>query len=295
MSDKTLSPRYELIKKIGQGAYGYVYKALDRRGRTIALKVMEISMSNKVLIEQTEKEVRILQDLTAGCEQHFIICYYGSYYDEEQELFYIEMEYIEGEDLYEFLQRNKLSDEMRYYYLLLFALDVSVGLKYIHSKGYVHNDIKLDNIMIDKNTGVPKMLYKPKIIDFGLSCKIEKGKNSCVYEGGTPDYIPPEYFRNNGERSPESDMWALGVTLFAGATLKPGVIEPVYPFDMDNIQSEVLQPESKYPRLKTSNDLLNRITNNLIIKNPYERLTPDQVIRVIDRNLVRPEKYRPKN
>ena len=80
-------------------------------------------------------------------------------------------------------------------------------MKYIHSKGVSHRDIKLDNILIDINSYI-------KICDFGVAKKIKKGEmfnDQC----GTPAYIAPEIFRGNGYDGSVSDVWSAGVVLYA--------------------------------------------------------------------------------
>ncbi|GAH16449.1 unnamed protein product, partial [marine sediment metagenome] len=183
---------YELVKKIGEGTYGKVYKVKRKSdNKTIALKVINIPVGNDELIDISKKEVEYLKTLSFPECNPFIICYYDSYYDPISRDFLIEMEYIEGTDMFDFIleSNNKNTKEIYYYFLLLIAKDIAKGLKYIHSKNIIHNDIKLENIMIN-----PK--YTPKIIDFGLACHTKYNKNVgkyCESDGGTPSYVSPEY------------------------------------------------------------------------------------------------------
>jgi serine/threonine protein kinase len=83
------------------------------------------------------------------------------------------------------------------------------GLKYIHSSGVAHKDIKPDNILINPET------LDTKIIDFGLSCDNQNG-NQCVF-GGATAYMDPMYFTQSGmtfEDMQKGDLWALGLTLY---------------------------------------------------------------------------------
>ncbi|GAH09601.1 unnamed protein product, partial [marine sediment metagenome] len=177
----------------------------------------------------------------------FIICYYNSYYDPSTRQFLIEMEYIDGEDMFNFVldSGEKNNSELHYYLLLLMTKDLAKGLKYIHSKNILHNDIKLENVMIDRN-------YVPRIIDFGLACHTlfkEHLGQYCDSVGGTPDYIAPEFFKLK-MRTPATDMWALGILLYI-AVMKE------YPYGENyNVQDLFYKIENnKAPKINTSNEL----------------------------------------
>ena len=154
----------------------------------------------------------------------------------------------------------------------------------------MHNDIKPENIMIQKDT------YVPKLIDFGLTCTINKvskeqseGKypeDHCIRYAGTLLYVAPEYIKYKGLKIPASDMWSLGVTLYTAATGNrlykarnvQELIKEIKDFDNGPI-----------PRLNTSNELLNTIVNNLLLLNPSERLKPKDIVEMVDKNARKPE------
>ena len=110
----------------------------------------------------------------------FISCFKNSYEDEKY--IYLVMEYIEGQDLFQFLEEKGNLPEIevaKIFYKILLALD------HIHSQGVIHRDIKLENIMIDEDEN-------PKIIDFGLSKDTnldEKVETNIV---GSKIYMAPE-------------------------------------------------------------------------------------------------------
>jgi len=273
-SNRTLKD-YEIIQELGKGSQGVVYKAKRKSdGKIIALKVMDINPLQKKKINIAKKEVEFLKTLSEPVCNPFVICYYGSSYDEKDGKFLIEMEYIEGMNMADFIKLIG-NDKIRYYYLLLIARDIAQGLKYMHSKNIIHRDIKLANIIIQKDT------FIPKIIDFGLSCFVE----SCKGISGTPNYLPPELL-TDGKTYPASDMWSLGVTLFRGAMriapFKSG-------FGKDKAKELYKNIKNNNRRnITTSNKLLNDIVDHLLIYNIYLRRTPDQIIKLTD-NIERPE------
>jgi len=267
---------YEIIKKIGSGAFGTVYQARrNSDNKLIALKVINIPKGKENLVDISYKEVEYLKKLSDPTCNPFTICYYDSYYNSDSNQFFIEMEYIDGTDMFDFVMRAKSGNYVKLYHylLLLIAKDLAIGLKYIHSKDLIHNDIKLENIMIDEE-------YTPRIIDFGLACHTRSKENLgkyCVNTGGTPWYLSPEYFESN-IRTPASDMWALGVTLYTAVTGE-------YPYevesgDIQELFSKIINTEP--PKLNTSNEQINDIVNGLLNKNPNQRYTADDLIRKLE-------------
>ncbi len=275
--EKTIND-YEIIEEVGRGESGTVYKAKrSSDGKLIALKVIDIPPEQEKSIERSKEEIEYLKILSTPQCNPFVICYYDSSYDSSKRQFLIEMEYIEGKDMKTFIDELKQnnSDEVVYYYLLLIAKDLAKGLEYIHSKGIVHNDIKLENVIIDET-------FTPRIIDFGLSCmpKLLLQKY-CLSHGGTPNYIPPEYFSEN-KKFPASDMWALGVLLYKAATGQ-------FPYGhgtVPKIFKRIINREP--PKLTTGNHQLNAVVNGLLVKDRTKRLKGSQVLselQTIDRPL----------
>lgn len=265
---------YEIIDKLGRGQFGMVYKAKrNTDGKLIALKVIDVNPGDEKLVEVSKKEVQYLKELSTPSCNPFVICYYGSHWNPDTRQFFIEMEYIDGKEMFDFVleSRAKNNPEVHQYLLLLIAKDLAQGLKYIHSNNVLHNDIKLENIMIDGS-------YTPRIIDFGLSCNAYKGSMGkyCQATGGTPWYIAPEFFSKK-TRTPGTDMWALGVTLYTAAMGK-------YPYDVDKGPDAIQRLFNKIiyeepTTLNTNNTQLNNIVNGLLNKNPDNRYTADDVIR----------------
>lgn len=275
--EKTLED-YDLIKEVGTGSYGKVYQAMRKSdGEVIALKVIELYGVNNRLIEATKKEVEYLNRLSVPSCNRFIICYYDSYHDVKNGKFLIEMEYIDGKDLHKYLDQARadgVPEEELYNILLLIVKDVAEGLKYIHSRGVIHNDIKLENIMIDKNN-------VPRIIDFGLSCfsKPDRERNGvyCRARGASGYYVPPEYVTPS-KRYPESDLWALGVMIFRAVynRFPIGSTKDTWQTMMARVQVDAI------PKLASSNIKLNTIVDNLLVRDVNARWTPDQVIQEIE-------------
>ena len=260
---------YEKIKLLGKGNFGEVHSAITPEGKTIALKVIDLPRNNPRLLEETRNEIGALRRLSQnGCNSH-VVCYYDSFYDSYNNKLLIEMEYIKGSSLTTYVNKlkNEYPADIGYYKLLLLTRDIADGLQYIHNRGVVHNDIKPDNIMVSENNEN----NVSKIVDFGLACNtVTTGGKYCIKDGGSPNFIPPEYTTQNKVRYPASDMWALGVSLYQLATGR-------LPFNLYGVRSipDLLNVIATRPtfRLNTTNQQLNELVNGLLVKDPRYRLS----------------------
>ncbi|HEX9254927.1 MAG TPA: serine/threonine-protein kinase, partial [Candidatus Angelobacter sp.] len=192
--------RYEITGELGRGAMGVVYKALDPTiGRTVALKTMRLDVHGldaKEMVRRFQNEAR-----AAGVLNHpNIVTIYDA--GEQDGIFYIAMEFIEGTTLHEVLaeQRVLATDQV-----LQLTRQICRGLDYAHSNGIVHRDIKPANIMITGNGTV-------KIMDFGIA----KSGGQVTNTGqvlGTPNYMAPEQVKGR-QLDGRSDLFSLGVILY---------------------------------------------------------------------------------
>jgi len=121
----------------------------------------------------------------------------------DQSFVYVELEYVRGKCLIDMIvEQGKLSESR----CRLILQQLLSAISYLHSRGWVHRDLKPDNIVFDPQTG------QIKLIDFELSTRFQKGTR-LSQRSGTIHYLSPEVRRQNYE-GPESDAWSLGVTLY---------------------------------------------------------------------------------
>ncbi|HEX7960974.1 MAG TPA: serine/threonine-protein kinase, partial [Terriglobales bacterium] len=196
--------RYEIVAELGRGAMGVVYKATDPNiGRLVALKTMRLDVHG---IEHAEMSRRFRNEgRAAGTLNHpNIVTIYDAH--EVDGLFYIAMEYIEGETLQAvMLERKALATEK----VIGYTKQICAGLDYAHGKGIIHRDIKPANIMITPHETV-------KIMDFGIA-KSGAGLTSDGRVLGTPSYMSPEQVRGRPIDG-RSDLFGLGVMLYEMVT-----------------------------------------------------------------------------
>lgn len=143
-------------------------------------------------------------------DSEYIVKLYKS--DETEKFLYLIMEYCNGGDL----KKDQIKQPNRVYSLdnaTTILADVIRGLEVVHTQGYIHRDIKIDNILVsEKENGikVTHILFQVyKVADFGLSKMTERGETVL----GTGNYMSPEIYREETYGF-EVDMWAFGVVLF---------------------------------------------------------------------------------
>ncbi|KQV97634.1 serine/threonine-protein kinase [Rhizobacter sp. Root1221] len=198
---KTLG-RYRVEREIGRGAMGAVYLGTDPKiGRPVAIKTMALSKEFHG-DELTEARQRFFREAeTAGRLQHpDIVTIFDA--GEDQDLAFIAMEYLKGEDLQRYTQNLlPVADVVR------IAARVAEALAYAHSQGVVHRDIKPANVMIDLAADLVK------VTDFGIARIADSSRTRTGMVLGTPSFMSPEQMA--GRRvDGRSDLYSLGVMLY---------------------------------------------------------------------------------
>ena len=139
------------------------------------------------------------------------------------------------------------------------------GLQYIHKKKIVHRDIKLDNVLIDLTNTV-------KICDFGVSRILQPG--DVMYEHcGTPAYIAPEIFKDEGYEGFSCDIWSAGVTLYY-------MLAGIQPFKASKIEDlkEIILKGQFDPIEEVSKEA-NDLIKGMLELNPNKRFTIEEILK----------------
>jgi hypothetical protein len=198
--------RYGIVRVIKSGGMGAVYAAEDAQGRRYAVKELLDRVG-----DESERQERITgflteADLLKGIVHPQIPQLFESWSDpfidqasgERRMHYYLVLEYIDGEDLEQRLEREGAQSEAR---VLRWAANLCDVLSYLHHNDLIYRDLKPSNIMI---TGLGDEL---KLIDFGIVMR----RNTRGTLIGTPGYSPPEQYQ--GFATQASDIYALGATL----------------------------------------------------------------------------------
>src|SRR5271169_4950540 len=195
-----LGERYEILKRLGEGGMGAVYKARDRElDLVVALKVIRPELAgNPEILKRFKQELILARQVT---HKNVIRIFDLGMADGRK---FITMDYVEGRDLKSVLvERGKLPPEEA----VPIIQQVCRGLEAAHSEGVVHRDLKPQNIMVDADGRV-------WVMDFGLARSMETaGITRTGALMGTPDFMSPEQAR--GEKvDARSDLFSLGIIFY---------------------------------------------------------------------------------
>jgi serine/threonine protein kinase len=199
-------PPCVIYGKIGQGGMGAVY-----RGRHLNLDIdVAVKCLKPELVGGDDQfVVRFRREARAAAQinhQNVIRVFDVA---EDQGLHYLIMELVQGESARERVTRK---GKLAVGEALEIVYGAALGLAEAHRKGFVHRDIKPDNIMVSSSGQV-------KVADLGLAKPSIRDEQASLLSGtnlvmGTPQYMPPEQWENTTNVTPAADVWALGATLY---------------------------------------------------------------------------------
>jgi serine/threonine protein kinase len=190
--------RFEILHELGRGAQSVVYLALDPKlEREVAVKTLHFSQPNPKKNANLLDEARVVSKLA-----HPGIVTIFEAGEEGGDIFLV-FEYVPGENLSTLLRRRGPLSTSKAAHLMS---EVQEALHYAHMQGVIHRDLKPSNILIDVNG-------RPKVMDFGISAHIGKGRVGIQAFTGTPAYMSPEYLSRH-VISAQGDVFAGGLILF---------------------------------------------------------------------------------
>jgi len=254
--------KYRIIEFLGSGSFGSVYYAEDTLlKKPVAIKVQTArAEKSKELIE----EARTLFELN---HENIVRFFNIEIIDDKIVLV---MEPVRGQTLRDVIERQA---PLRVEDALNIIKDVLKALDYAHNKGFVHGDIKPENILISEEG-------KIKLADFGLARILGKGELKPTI-AGTPFYMAPEAWK--GEITSFSDIYSLGCILFELLTKRP----PFYAENIEELRNKVFNARiEKVPGVSFE---VNGLVKKMLNKIPAKRPSAGQILSEIEKLMKSPE------
>mmetsp|Transcript_16453 Transcript_16453/g.22838 ORF Transcript_16453/g.22838 Transcript_16453/m.22838 type:complete len:736 (+) Transcript_16453:109-2316(+) len=255
---------FELLSKIGNGTFGSVFLAKERKTqKNVAIKFLRLNQDKKT-IETLVNEINILKE---SIECPYVVEYYGCYMKENYIMVVMEYCWCSVNDLLE------LCPELLFTETLISAMCACVvkGLAYIHAEGIGHRDIKPGNLLLTEEGQL-------KLADFGISVKMRHSRDKMMDLAGSPYWCAPEIIEGEGLEGYDKtvDIWSLGIVAIELAEGKP----PLHDLSPMKVLKEI--PKRPPPRLKEphkwSKDF-NEFVEMCLQKNPKDRATAKSLLK----------------
>ncbi|MEH7382476.1 Stk1 family PASTA domain-containing Ser/Thr kinase [Bacillus sp. JJ1533] len=253
--ERRLSGRYKILEVIGGGGMANVYLARDIiLERDVAIKVLRLDFSND---EEFIKRFRREAHAATSLAHPNVVSIYDV--GEEEDIYYIVMEYVPGQTLKQYIQRNAPLHPKE---AINIMLQLTSAITHAHQNQIVHRDIKPQNILIDHDGTV-------KVTDFGIAVALSSTTitqtNSVL---GSVHYLSPEQARG-GMSTRKSDIYSLGIVMFELLTGR-------VPFEGESAVSIALKHlQSDTPSPKRWNATIPQSVENIILKatakDPFHR------------------------
>ncbi|MBD2206578.1 GUN4 domain-containing protein [Calothrix sp. FACHB-1219] len=197
--------RFIVQKVLGGGGYGITYSAIEQpTGKLFVIKTLNHIQQSKADFDS--QQVKFVNEALrlAQCSHPHIVKV--NEVIKEGELWGMVMEYIDGQDLAKYIdERGQLSESEALQYIN----QIGKALEYVHAKGFLHRDIKPNNILLRRDT------QEAVLIDFGLTREFQGGKTGSMTNARTEGYAPIEQYERRGTFGAYTDVYALAGTLYS--------------------------------------------------------------------------------
>lgn len=273
-----VAERYQLGKLIGEGRTGKVYRAHDLRSPDrVAVKLL-----HKPLCSVPDSVRRFAREFeaTSTIDHPNVVrsLAFGQQPDGPLNgTHYLVMELVDGKRLGDVLKGDRALDTPR---AVRITLDVARALAAAHAHGVVHRDIEPNNVILQRSKG----REVAKVLDFGLARLATNTDDALTDFGvrlGTAEYMSPEYIES-GEIEPRSDVYGLGILLYALLTGAPPFGGRMLTVMQEHVSGVPAAPSTRVPGIA---GWLEALVMEMLAKAPEQRPAADEVVERLEEHL----------
>lgn len=203
----SINDDYKVLLFVKQGFYAETYRVKGNDGKLYFLKLFNYSQLHKSAFDENNNILEI--ELVKSIQHPNLVTYKdsGEIIIENKKYAYLVLDFIAGETISEKIIRERYTS---LYDIKNLVIGILEGVKYLHQQAnpIIHNEITLQNVMLDLAQGNPK----PKIIDFGYAREFHQSSKIFNKEGLNPNFLATECFHNI--YSPQSDLFSVGIVLY---------------------------------------------------------------------------------
>ncbi|MFG1891384.1 protein kinase [Micromonospora sp. NPDC049051] len=251
--DPVTAGPYRLVGRLGAGGQGVVYLGEDDQGHQVAVKMINIDLSDPRARSQFMKEIAAARRVVPFCTAQVLFA------DVDGERPYVVSEFIEGPTLYRRVRENGPVAGNALHRL---AVGTATALAAIHRCDVVHCDLKPENVVLGRDG--------PRVIDFGIARALGVTETVTSQVMGTAAYMAPERFRNDSV-GPPCDVFAWAATIAFAAGGRP-------PFGTDSLFAVMHRVLNEPPDLPPLPSGLDELVRQCLAKDPAERPEAEQVL-----------------